>query len=342
MNLRNVTVIIPAHNRPERLRRLLRYYRNTGIRVIVPDSSVKRFDGISEFPDVVYRHLPSMSFLDKLREVIDLIETDYVLWCADDDFTVPEAIAEIVEFMDANPDYSVVQGHYLTFEPSKDWKTATFTPRYIRKFDSRIDHDSPRERLLDEKSLYASTLYAVTRREVFQKMYRACYREDGTPLFTNLYAAEEFFIHATLIAGKYATLPVFYSARERIPGSATSTTVPMAVVKTSPEYAGEYSNYLDILGRLLSEAEGSDFADAREFIRRISDMPKAESSVSLKRKVLGFIGRHRLLSPLSKLADRRYVAKGLKAVEGLQSYPCKFSTPEREAITSAIRSTWED
>jgi len=30
MTLQNVTVIIPAHNRPERLRRLLDYYSRTG------------------------------------------------------------------------------------------------------------------------------------------------------------------------------------------------------------------------------------------------------------------------------------------------------------------------
>ena len=39
MTLQNVTVIIPAHNRPERLRRLLDYYSRTDIKVLVPDSS---------------------------------------------------------------------------------------------------------------------------------------------------------------------------------------------------------------------------------------------------------------------------------------------------------------
>ena len=39
MTLQNVTVIIPAHNRPERLRRLLDYYSRTDIKILVPDSS---------------------------------------------------------------------------------------------------------------------------------------------------------------------------------------------------------------------------------------------------------------------------------------------------------------
>ena len=53
MTLQNVTVIIPAHNRPERLRRLLDYYSRTDIKVLVPDSSdhplfVYRSSGYSE------------------------------------------------------------------------------------------------------------------------------------------------------------------------------------------------------------------------------------------------------------------------------------------------------
>ena len=39
MTLQNVTVIIPAHNRPKRLRRLLDYYSRTDIKILVPDSS---------------------------------------------------------------------------------------------------------------------------------------------------------------------------------------------------------------------------------------------------------------------------------------------------------------
>ena len=52
--LENVTVIIPAHNRPERLQRLLDYYRGTGLRVIVPDSSDALFTGRMDPEQVVY------------------------------------------------------------------------------------------------------------------------------------------------------------------------------------------------------------------------------------------------------------------------------------------------
>ncbi len=139
--LENVTVIIPAHNRPERLQRLLDYYRGTGLRVIVPDSSDALFTGRMDPEQVVYLHRPGLHFLLKIREILPMISTRYVFYCADDDFIVPEAVSEIAEFLDRNPSYSCAQGHYLTFTPCGDG--VRFTPRYIRNFDSRGAADRP-------------------------------------------------------------------------------------------------------------------------------------------------------------------------------------------------------
>lgn len=119
MNIDNVTVIIPAHNRPERLKRLLDYYAGTGIRIIVPDSSDNRYTGSIDSSTTVYIHRPRLHFLHKIKEILPIISTPYVLYCADDDFAVPEAIEEIAGFLDANPDYSVAQGHYLILLSAK-------------------------------------------------------------------------------------------------------------------------------------------------------------------------------------------------------------------------------
>lgn len=134
--LENVTIVIPAHNRPERLQRLLNYYAETGARILVPDSSDKPFMGEYDRRRVVYRHLPRMHFFLKLREVISLIDTEYVLWCADDDFAVPSGIEAVVDFLDKNPTFSIAQGHYLTFTPTA--KGVKFYPRYIRNFDAGL------------------------------------------------------------------------------------------------------------------------------------------------------------------------------------------------------------
>ena len=51
------------------------------------------------------------------------------------------------------------------------------------------------------------------------------------------------------------------------------------------------------------------------------------------------LASHPLLRPLARLSEWRYARKGLRAVRGMESYPCNFSTPEKEAIIAAVRST---
>lgn len=335
--LDNVTVIIPAHNRPERLQRLLDYYEGTGIHILVPDSSDKRFEGQINAATTTYIHRPRLHFLLKIKEVIPMISTPYVLYCADDDFAVPSAIKEMADFLDANPDYSTAQGHYLTFTPGK--KDIEFLPRYIRHFDSRITADTPLGRLSQKQGIYASLLYAVVRTDVFREIYSYCFNEGGELLFHNLFLAEEFFHHAMLIEGKYATLPYFYSARERIKGSATSTTVPVSVIKTSAEYREEYRGYLTALANLLATKEKMSSEEAMRHITAICEVAHDSKSVTFKRKVNAFLSSHRALRLLEIISEKRYAQKGLRATRGMESYPCRISTPEKEAIIAVVRST---
>ncbi len=334
--LENVTVIIPAHNRPNRLQRLIDYYSNTGIQILIPDSSDRKFTGRLEAPGITYIHRPRMHFFNKIHEVLPLIDTDYVLYCADDDFTVPAAIKQITDFLDANPDYSIAQGHYLTFTPQGD--KISFSPRYIRNFDNRITGSDAMDRMMHEKGMYASMLYGVTRSDIFKRIYSYCFDETGNMRFSNLFLAEEFFNHAVLIHGKYATLPCFYSARERIKGSATETTIPVSVIKNSPKYADEYNGFIRALALMLAEHDGIATDEAEKRIRLVSSCPKASGSVTFKRKVNQILSSHKVFAPLAQLSEWRYHQKGLKAVKHLPSYPCTFSTPEKEEIIRAIHS----
>ncbi len=340
--LSNVTVIIPAHNRPERLQRLLDYYSSTDIRIIVPDSSVKKFEGRLDRNSTRYFHRPNLHFLLKVNEILPLIDTDYVLYCADDDFAVPEAIDRIVDFLENNKDYTVAQGHYLTFEPRRN--KISFTPRYIRNFDCRITSDTPVERLHEKTngSYYAPLLYGVARTDAFRKIYSYCFDAEGNLRFKNLFLAELFFENAMLILGKYATLPLFFSAREEIPGSATASTTPVSVIKNDPAYKDEYQGYITALAQLLADNSDLSPDDAQKVILEIDNIPTVNASIGFKRRVNNFLQSHSIFAPLAELSRRRYNQKGLKAVQGMTSYPCTFSTPERKAIEDAIRATGSD
>lgn len=331
MNLSQVTVVIPAHNRPERLRRLLYYYSETNINVIVSDSSKCVFPFLAEFPNIVYEHYANETFIIKINKILDRIITPYVFFCADDDFIVPEAISEIVDFMDENRDYCSAQGHYLTFKETK--RGLQFSPRYIRFFDKDINGDNPVDRLMQYKNAYASNLYSIIRTDVFKRMYLAC-MENDLPIFQNLYLAEWYFIIYSLMHGKHKTLPYFYSAREEIEASAATTTIPFEVVKASDAYKKEYNGFLAILSKELSSIMHIPHEEATKYVLQMIEMPKRSFSIRVKAHIIKCLGRAKVLDVLF---EKRYIQKGLKIVKNMHSYPCSFTTPEKERIISCIK-----
>ena len=336
MDISNVTVLIPAHNRPDRLRRLLTYYAKTTIKVLVSDSSSTVFPDADEFREVIYRHFPNMLFLEKINRVLPLIETPYVVFCADDDFIVPEAIDKMTHFLNDNPDYMTAHGHYLTFTEERKG-TLVFTPRYIRNFNFNIDAEKVHDRLVQYRTAYASMLYSVCRTSLFKQMYQDVISPNGAYAFQNLYLAEEYYNIYTTIHGKHAVLPVFYAARERIRGSAASITIPLAQLLSSAEKNDEYQGFLGVLSRRLSVQDGETEAEAKKYIHDFL-YAKVSAPIGWKQKIINFVGRYSFLSFLTNFFDKRYATKGLKAVKGLGSYPCEFTTPEKEAIIRAIQS----
>lgn len=336
--LTNVTAIIPAHNRPERLRRLLDYFQGTGIHVLVPDSSTLEFPHVSDYPGVIYLHQPRMHFLDKIHQVLPHISTPYVFYCADDDFTVPESVDNIITFMDRRPDVASVQGHYLTFR--RTGSKVSFSPRYIRNFNKQIVADTACGRFAQYHDLYASNLYGITRSHIFKRMYSVCFDADGKRRFSNLFLAELYYNYFTLIHGNYVTLPLFFSAREEIPHSATSTVTPFSEIASNPQYHDEYQGFISTLAEELAEVDSIDTDSARSEIIHLIEKPKFGGRITFMQQLAYQVTRHSSALPLlSDLMAWRYRQKGLKAVRGMASYPCTFSTPQTRKIIGSILNT---
>jgi glycosyltransferase domain-containing protein len=302
---------------------------------VVPDSSEIIFPDIDKYPEIVYFHDPNLHFLKKIQKALHFIQTKYVLFCAEDDFIVPQAVEKITEYLDEHNDYCSAQGHFLTFEVRK--KKIEFTPRYIRNFDKHMKADNALQRLVEFQSPYASLLYSVIRSSVFKEMYTNCFDDQGQLLFTNLFAAETYFNYYALIQGKHATLPYFYAARERIADSATTTTIPFTAIMTKAEYHNEREGLLLILASKLSLKEGISKTEAYQVILKLLTKPDLDKVTSKKRQLTLLTEKHKLLKPLNILLIARYKQKGLKAVKTLESYPCSFSTKEKDEIIHHIK-----
>lgn len=122
-----LTVVIPTRNRPDFLARLLHYYAQTRCPypIVVGDSSdpapldqtravIGRLEGTlrivhRQYP--TYKGYPSdLGMTETLSDLLQRVETKYVVFVADDDLVIPGAMEEAVGFLELHGDYSAVHG----------------------------------------------------------------------------------------------------------------------------------------------------------------------------------------------------------------------------------------
>jgi|GEM_PF-1944575 len=245
----NFTVIIPEHNRPNHLKRLLEYYLSQNVHVIVADSSIKKFCFLEEYIDrISYHHFPQSFLAEKINYILPYIDTPYVVMCANDDFVIPNAVNIITEFLDNHLDYNSGQGIYIDFDTTD--KSTKLSLRYPNMLTEQIDEDNGCDRVLHLMKSYFQYYYAVHRTSIFKEIYSSLMKDEKTQI-CNLCLLESYVSSYPAIDGKHKIIQRLYAARENIIDSAATYTDPIPQIITKKKYQGEYSAYIDLLTKLL-------------------------------------------------------------------------------------------
>lgn len=219
-----VDLVIPTHNRAKYLKRILDYYSyiNPKFNFIVADSSnklnkKKNKKLIEQYPKLNILYLDK--FPEKLEQhykfarMVKYLKSKYCVFCPDDDFIVPNAIDQCVNFLEKNPDYSAAHGSYISFFVKRSLLgSKSFKWRLL--FTSKsITSDKPIERLSKHLENFILVLWAVRRTRVVQ----ACYEEfEKTKIDPYLLPVLGELLPDTLtvIFGKVKSINTFYGARE--------------------------------------------------------------------------------------------------------------------------------
>jgi len=260
------TVIIPEHNRPEHLERLLAYYLSFGIKIIVADSSDKFFSHISNYENKIeYKHTPKKALAEKIREITNLISTPYVFMCANDDFIIPDTVNRVIDFLEENPAYNSGQGIYIDF----CYKNGTImnSLRYRHMIGENISECNPSKRIMHLMSNYFQYYYCVYRTETFNRIYESVIHKDRTVIH-NLNLLELYISLYPVIEGKHIVLPLLYSARENISNSIGNTADDIAEVISKKKYQTEYNDFITLLSSHLLETEHLTFHEAKDVIEK--------------------------------------------------------------------------
>ncbi|MBN2323013.1 MAG: TIGR00180 family glycosyltransferase [Spirochaetes bacterium] len=264
------SIIIPTHNRPDYLKRSLRYYSSfeADCTIVIADSSddyIKKSNkkSVSSFPDINYIYLDhyaqNINLSHKIADAAETVIDEYCVLCADDDFLTSAGITYAVEYLTENPDYAIAHGQYIYFSTGgQNQKKSNFV--WGSTYDPHsIDYEDPVTRLTEHLSHYsAPTMYAVHKTVILRTAFKETLKYTEDDRFGELLPSM-----LSLVYGKMKSFDVLYCARERISDSASDTSKNMLDFIKEGSYEKKYDRFRRCLIEHLAEVSSLNFGRAK-------------------------------------------------------------------------------
>lgn len=254
------TLVLITHNRPAFLLRTLQYYSSYACKILVLDSTpVANADAKAQFPGVDYHHLPQFSYTglqDKVTYGVERVTTPYMVFAADDDFLLHDAMTQSVEFLEANQDYGLCHGYGMMY-----LARGTEVNYYRRDLRVCEDYDSElgEERVMDFMSQFLPPFYAVTRTDLLQQWYRAL------PAGTSFEWQEIGHTYYLLACAKARILPIPFAVREVNYGASDHNTNVLTVLTyTDPKTVADRDRFAEFLASLPTGIANQDLQQRKQ------------------------------------------------------------------------------
>jgi glycosyltransferase domain-containing protein len=256
-----LTVVLITHNRPAFLRRTVQYYSTLPCKVLVLDSSPEPTEGVEgRFASIDYRHVPQYEYWGiqrKLSYGIEQVTTPYMVFAADDDFILHDALAESVSFLEANADYGMCHGYclmYLTLAKSVNYF------RRDRKVCEDYASEHGQDRALEYMEQFIPPFYAVHRTSLLREWHALM------PEGTSFEWQEIGHVYYMLACAKARILPIPYIVREiNYYGSEHSTDVFVSLASNRPQAVAEREAFAGFLASLPTGITGLDPEQTKAF-----------------------------------------------------------------------------
>lgn len=119
----DLTLCVPVRDRHYNLYRIKEHFKDLDCRKIIIDTSRAQYsdkEGLKDY-GFEYIYLGPMTYPESRYKMTGMVETKYVLDCADDDLHVLSSMRRGVEFLDQNDDYSVCYGEELWFDGERTY-----------------------------------------------------------------------------------------------------------------------------------------------------------------------------------------------------------------------------
>ena len=331
MNIKNkVSVIIPTHNRHGLLNRSLNYWIQLKLNVVVFDSSDKIYK--NKLDKIKYYHDPDISFVNKICEAVNKINTEFCVLCADDDFITFKGIKNAVKFLEKNSDYGIAHGDYYSFFLKPDVKKEiVWNKGYVGQ---TIDLDTPQERLLYHFNNYnCPTFYGVHRTKVLKDIWNLTKDNVDDNRFSELLPTM-----LSVIYGKVKRIEGFYCAREKLLMKEEVPDIFNFIENNTYEY--KFKKFKDCLAKELSFIGHIESKDAEKIINK--GMRKYLLNIKENKTNLNFSVKWTLIYFLKKIKIYYYLINKYKKSNFYKNIDPTLELEEYNIISKLIINHQED
>jgi glycosyltransferase domain-containing protein len=250
-----VTIVIPTHERPRLVRRLLAYYATEApeLPIVVADSSAEPSVSRKALrAQVTYWHCPGQLIAPKLHEAVLRVRTQFTMLCPDDYLILPSALQTCSSFLLAHDDFAAVEGISLALTRVLGRNVFTNYALAGLRFNASASTALARVDYLLDPGNYYGLFYSCQRTQTTQRLWSLIVLAD----LRSLYLIEYVCVALLAIFGKAAVLPTLHAL---ITGfvfrrASNSPNIHTIIRSKSPEYL----RALALLARAISEKDGLD------------------------------------------------------------------------------------
>ena len=275
-DLSDLTLVIPAYNRPAYLQRQIDYWAGSGVQLCILDGSKNSADSdlVARMgTDVHYEYMP-IGFNERLVHASNIVKTKYVALLGDDELYVKQGLRDCLDLLDTDQRLIGCVGRSLFFFHREGEIYGHQV--YGKSQDVPEMHDDDLRRLRNsfpqgDPSGAPYLLYGVFRKEHWCTMFGSAYSRHYSSGY--VYELALLIIGACLGPTKMVDSLVWLRSGENpaMSSAAVNRKIGMGEWGTSPEFAPEYEDFMQRITGVLTRCGVTPLENIEAVVRDVAE-----------------------------------------------------------------------
>ena len=275
MSLSDLTLVIPAYNRPAYLERQIDYWKDSGVKLCILDGSKEPAPNelIARMGENIHYEFKPVGFNDRLVHAASVVKTKYVALLGDDELYAKQGLRDCLDLLDSDPRLIGCVGRSLFFFHREGEIYAHQV--YGNSQDIENMYGNHLERLRSsfpsgDPSGAPYLLYGVFRRDQWNTMFTNAYARHYSSGYA--YELALLMIGACLGPTKMVDSLVWFRSGENpaMSSAAVNRSIGMGEWGTAVEYLSEYEDFVERITSVIGDIGTDSKIEIEKAVREVS------------------------------------------------------------------------